>query len=265
MYPFRRPDTRGAPTSSPSTPVQLASRAQSKAAAKTSSPRKSSSKSRQGKAATPSKPRKRSVSGERKRASRKSSGESKPTEKASSAPPKRSGLGVRGAAPWVARHAAKQAEELRKRNAQPAPPGSARATLREPENVDDIKASIARLHEVVGQIKKLARNLDKNFFGIGQLLRDLQDEGVHAAKGYSTFDAFLDREIAIPRVTALRLMRITSIFQRDAAEDYPLDYLFAALQALDGDPRSDRPSTRSGHGLSARSLPLRPPRSSHKG
>src|SRR4051794_28703822 len=46
-------------------------------------------------------------------------------------PPKRK-LGLRGAAPWAARHAAKHAAEARARAAEPPPPGSARATIRVP-------------------------------------------------------------------------------------------------------------------------------------
>lgn len=253
-----------------------ATAAPSKAAtARKSTTGRASSKRKSVAAESATKPKaKRSVSGERKRTPSKRSSnkngsakngnaEDSSAEKGASAgkaPTAPRKLGVRGAAPWVARHAAKQAEQMRRRNAEPAPPGSARATLRVPENVDSIKESVARLHEVVSRIKKLSRKLDKNFFTVGELLRDLQAEGIHTAKGFSTFDAFLDREVAIPRATALRLIRIVAIFQREAAEDYPLDNLFAALQGLDGELLADHPSARSGRGRSARSLPLRLPR-----
>src|ERR1700751_610114 len=61
--------------------------------------------------------------------------------KAASAPeaPKRK-LGLRGAAPWAARHAAKHAAEARARAAEPPLPGSARATIRTPATADQIKA-----------------------------------------------------------------------------------------------------------------------------
>lgn len=256
------------PKSSTST-AGRAKLASSSATARKSSSTQSSSKGKARDSKAKARP-KRTASGERKRSGRKSSTSKKSAaetprskkgaeKKEESKTPRK--LGVRGAAPWVARHAAKQAEELRKRNAEPAPPGSARATLREPEDIDNIKRSIARLHEVVSQIKKLSRNLDKNFFAIGELLRDLKAEGVHTAKGFSSFEALMDRELSIPHKTALRLMRIVDVFQRESAEDYPLDHLFAALQALDGELPNERSSARSGSGLSARSLPLRPPRS----
>ena len=47
--------------------------------------------------------------------------------------------GLRGAAPWAARHAAKHAAEARARAAEPAPPGSARATIRVPTGAEDDK------------------------------------------------------------------------------------------------------------------------------
>src|SRR5580765_2863726 len=66
-------------------------------------------------------------------------------------PPKRK-LGIKGAAPWAARHAAKHAAEARARAAEPAPPGSARATIRTPAGADEIKAKIAELHNQVQKI-----------------------------------------------------------------------------------------------------------------
>ena len=47
-------------------------------------------------------------------------------------------LGLRGAAPWAARHAAKHAAEARARAAEPPLPGSARATIRVPVGSEDI-------------------------------------------------------------------------------------------------------------------------------
>src|SRR5690349_16260616 len=67
-------------------------------------------------------------------------------------PPKRK-LGLRGAAPWAARHAAKHAAEARARAAEPPLPGSARATIRTPAQAEDIKQKIAELHNSLQQIK----------------------------------------------------------------------------------------------------------------
>src|SRR5688572_15510756 len=78
----------------------------------------------------------------------KKAGKSKASKKGEGG--RRSGL--RGAAPWAARHAAKHAAEARARNASPAPPGSARATLRTPEAADEIKAKVSELHNTLVRI-----------------------------------------------------------------------------------------------------------------
>src|SRR2546421_5918778 len=85
-------------------------------------------------------------------------------------PPKRK-LGLRGAAPWAARHAAKHAAEARARAAEPPLPGSARATIRTPAAADDIKHKVAHLHHALAQIKQLRKNLNKNFYDIGVVLK----------------------------------------------------------------------------------------------
>ena len=75
--------------------------------------------------------------------------------------------GLRGAAPWAARHAAKHAAEARARAAEPPPPGSARATIRVPTGAEELKAKIGELHNALVQIRSYRKNLNKGFFDIG--------------------------------------------------------------------------------------------------
>ncbi|MBM4360438.1 MAG: hypothetical protein FJ096_20215 [Deltaproteobacteria bacterium] len=177
-------------------------------------------------------------------------------------------FGLRGAAPWVARHAAKHAEELRKRNAEPPPPGSARATLRTPKEAEEIKERIGLFHQRVGTINTLRKKLDKSFYEIGELLGELQTTRLFEAKGYATFESFLDREIEIPRPQALKLVRIVHTFDREAAGDYPLERLMNALSALDGElvsapasqaAASSRTLVGSSRSFPAATLPPKPP------
>ncbi len=170
-------------------------------------------------------------------------------------------FGLRGAAPWVARHAAKHAEELRRRNAEPPPPGSARATLRTPKEAEQIKSKIGQLHQRCQQVNQMRKKLDKQFFEIGQLLSAIQQQQLFEAKGYASFEAFLDREIEIPRITALKLIRIVHTFDREAAMDYPLERLMTALSALDGELMAVPPSqaTASNRSMSSTALPPKPP------
>jgi hypothetical protein len=173
------------------------------------------------------------------------------------APAKRK-LGLRGAAPWAARHAAKHAAEARARAAEPAPPGSARATIRVPDDAEKIKARIAELHNQTQKIRTLRKRLEKGFFEIGQVLSEIQQQELYLAKGYGSFEAFLEREIDLGKQTSLKLIKIAHTFQQDAALDYGMDRLFAALSALEGENAIPKPSIPSAPG-SRPLLPLKPP------
>ncbi len=174
-------------------------------------------------------------------------------------PSSRRNFGLRGAAPWVARHAAKHAEELRKRNAEPPPPGSARATLRTPAEAEQIKNKIAELHQRISKIRNLRKKLDKSFYEIGELLAEVQALDLYEAKGYSSFESFLDREVDLPRGVSLRLIRFTHTFVRETAYDFGIERLTAALAALDGEISPAAPSHPSSRGWSGAGLPVKPP------
>ena len=147
--------------------------------------------------------------------------------------PKRA-LGLRGAAPWAARHAAKHAAEARKRAAEPPPPGSARATIRTPAGVDEIKAKIGELHNATEKIRSLRKNLGKSFFEIGLILRDIQQRQLYAAKHFQSFEAFVEREVDLGKTTALRLVKLVGIFQKEAALEMGMDKAMEALVHLEG-------------------------------
>lgn len=169
-------------------------------------------------------------------------------------------LGLRGAAPWAARHAAKHAAEARARAAEPAPPGSARATIRVPSGAEEIKAKIAELHNQTQKIRTLRKRLDKGFFDIGQVLAEIQQQELFQAKGYGSFEAFLEREIDLGKQTSLKLIKIAHVFQREAALDYGMDRLLVAVAALEGDTAAPKPApSNSGTKPPSPSLPLKPP------
>jgi hypothetical protein len=167
-------------------------------------------------------------------------------------------LGLRGAAPWAARHAAKHAAEARARAAEPAPPGSARATIRVPDDAEQIKAKIAELHNQTQRIRTLRKRLEKGFFEIGHVLSEIQQQELYLAKGYGSFEAFLEREIDLGKQTSLKLIKVSHTFQQEAALDYGMDRLFAALSALEGENAIPKPSIPSAPG-SRPLLPLKPP------
>ncbi len=146
--------------------------------------------------------------------------------------PKRK-LGLRGAAPWAARHAAKHAAEARARAAEPPPPGSARATIRTPSGVEEIKAQVLELHNHLEHLKALRKNLPKTFFEVGNVLRIIQDRKLYAAKGFQSFESFLEREVDLGKAAALRLARLVFVFQREAALEYGMDRVLDALARLE--------------------------------
>src|SRR5437868_4900578 len=118
-------------------------------------------------------------------------------------------LGLRGAAPWAARHAAKHAAEARARAAEPPLPGSARATIRTPVDAEDIKQKVRDLHGALAKIKGLRKNLPKTFFEIGLILKDIQTRRLYEAKRFPSFESFVEREIDLGKTTALRLVRVS--------------------------------------------------------
>jgi hypothetical protein len=167
-------------------------------------------------------------------------------------------LGLRGAAPWAARHAAKHAAEARARAAEPPLPGSARATIRTPVDAEDIKERIRELHAALAQIKVLRKNLPKNFFDVGLVLKDIEARRLYEAKRFPSFESFVEREIDLGKTTALRLVRVVGLFQKDGAIEVGMDRLFTAIATIDsvGEPDIGRVPPPP---VSTTALPLRPP------
>jgi hypothetical protein len=179
---------------------------------------------------------------------------------AAGASPKRK-LGLRGAAPWAARHAAKHAAEARARAAEPAPPGSARATLRVPSGADQIKVKIGELYNQTQRIRTLRKRLDKSFHEIGRALGEIQANELYQAKGFGSFDAFLEREIELGKAMCHKLIKVSQIFQQEPAIELGLDRVLSALSALDGEtviPQA-APSAPGSFPGSRPALPLKPP------
>jgi len=166
-------------------------------------------------------------------------------------------LGMRGAAPWAARHAAKHAEEAAARNLSPPKPGSARGTLRSPDDADVIKQRISELLNVLVRIRALRKNLDDGFFQMGIELKHIQDEKLYEAKGFSSFEGFAERELDLGKATALKLARVPGIFLEAAARLHGIQGVLAAIDALDEHPSA---AMQKKAAANRPNLPLKPPR-----
>jgi hypothetical protein len=167
-------------------------------------------------------------------------------------------LGVRGAAPWAARHAERRAQEAAARLREPPRPGSARATLRTPAQADRIKARIGELHTALGRVRTLRKNVADNFYELGRVLKHIADERLFDGKGYATFEAFVEREVEVGgKAVALKLARVPDVFLEPAARKHGLDAVLAALDALD----SAKPVQKKAAARQALPIkPLKPPK-----
>ena len=167
-------------------------------------------------------------------------------------------LGVRGAAPWAARHAERRAQEAAARLREPLRPGSARATLRTPAQADRIKARIGELHTALGRVRALRKNLGDNFYELGHVLKHIADERLFDGKGYATFESFVEREVDVGgKAVALKLSRVPDVFLEPAARRHGLEAVLAALDALD----SAKPVQKKAAARQALPIkPLKPPK-----
>lgn len=164
---------------------------------------------------------------------------------------------LRGAAPWAARHAERRAAEAQARLNDPPRPGSARATLRTPEQADRIKERVGELHNALQRVRALRKGLPDSFYDLGVVLKSISDERLFDAKGYATFEAFVDREVDLGKNVALRLARVPEVFIRESAREYGLEATLAALETLEN---GAKPAPKKPNVPSRAGLPLKPPR-----
>ena len=105
------------------------------------------------------------------------------------------------------------------------------------------------------RIRALRKNLEDGFYQIGAELKHIHDERLYEAKGFSSFEVFVDRDLDLGKSTALKLSRLPSIFLEAAARKFGLQAVLAAIDALDESSAQVRkaPANRA-------HLPLKPPR-----
>jgi hypothetical protein len=88
-----------------------------------------------------------------------------------------------------------------------------------PTGAEELKAKIGELHNALVQIRSYRKHLHKGFFDIGAILRDVQQHKLYEAKGYGSFEAFLEREIDLGKTTSLKLIKVSQVL--DASADAP--------------------------------------------
>lgn len=133
----------------------------------------------------------------------------------------------------------------------PTKPGTivapiSRVPARTPERAEELKAKIGALASATNQIRGLKRSLNKSFYDIGMILGDIQTRRLYEAKGYGSFEAFVEREIDLGKQLSLRVVKIAQIFLKEAAIAAGLDRVSSALSAFEGETEqqnNNAPST----------------------
>ncbi len=131
------------------------------------------------------------------------------------------------------------------KSTQSASPGTTavpRLTVRSPEGADELKQKIGALATATAQIRNYKRALNKNFFDIGLILKDIDERKLYEVKGYGSFEAFLEREIDLGKQLGLKLSRAVYVFQREAAVEAGLERVSAAIAVFDGEVDSNATS-----------------------
>lgn len=122
--------------------------------------------------------------------------------------------------------------------------------MRTPDQADRIKAQISELHGLLSEIRSSRKQLERNFFEIGLVLGKIRDRELYQAKGFASFEAFVDRELDLGRTLCLTLERIPRLFLPAAAKELGLAALARAITALEepaepaAAPKPLRPPTR---------------------
>ncbi|MCA9602305.1 MAG: hypothetical protein KC417_09785 [Myxococcales bacterium] len=112
--------------------------------------------------------------------------------------------------------------------------GSRGPLVRVPKGAEELKVRLGALSGKVAQIRNLRRSLQKNFFDIALLMREIELDRLFEVKGYGSFEAFVERELDLGKRLGLRMARVSETFVREAAEAAGLDRVIAAIDALHG-------------------------------
>ncbi len=151
-------------------------------------------------------------------------------KRASSPPPAAANIG-KGKAP----RAAAAPATVSTRPSKPPPAVVDERPTKGGQTKNELKAQFAKLSSATAQIGGLKRSLNKGFFDVGVLLTQIRNEKLYEVKGYGSFEAFVEREIDINKVTCMKLIRIAEALQHDQALAAGFERATAAVSALDGE------------------------------
>jgi len=116
------------------------------------------------------------------------------------------------------------------------PTGSLHTEAREPAGADRIKQQLTALVNVQQKLGELKRSANRNFYEIGALLHRVRSERLYEVKGYSSFEAFVERETNLGQQFCAQVVRIHQTFLSEAAHTLGFSRLCAALAVLEEEP-----------------------------
>ncbi|MFO0628002.1 MAG: hypothetical protein U0325_20670 [Polyangiales bacterium] len=159
----------------------------------------------------------------------------------------------RGAPPMLPRRLAKRPPPHAPGAPLPPPkmtaPGSLHAPARQPDGAEGLKVRLVKVMNELGKLRALKRNLNRQFFEMGLILTELSSPELIEAKGYGSWESFVEREIErelnIGRMVVEDMRRVVRLFNRAAAEELGWERLQAAMKVLFPEPGgAAAPSTR---------------------
>jgi hypothetical protein len=91
-----------------------------------------------------------------------------------------------------------------------------------------------QLHDALTRLRGMKKQLSDRFFEAAMVLHEIREAKLFDAKGYASFEAFVEREVDLGgRTLALRLARIPEVFVEEAARAHGLEALLAGLEAME--------------------------------
>ncbi len=116
------------------------------------------------------------------------------------------------------------------------PTGSLHTEARVPAAADVIKQRLTALVNVQQKLGDLKRSSNKHFYEIGSLLHRVREERLFEVKGYSSLEAFIEREVNLGQQFCRDAVRIYETFLPNAASSLGFARLSAAIKVIDDEP-----------------------------
>lgn len=113
------------------------------------------------------------------------------------------------------------------------PTGSLHTEARTPAAAEAIKQRLTTLVNTQQKLADMRRSHVKHFYEIGELLHRVREERLFEVKGYSTFEAFIEREVNLGQQFCQHAVRIFETFLPATVSNYGFTRLAAAIDALD--------------------------------